>query len=282
MRVLVTGGSGQLARAIQRTWTGHDLIVPAEIELDLASPDAIRQVLAVVRPDVVLNCGAYTAVDKAESEPERARAVNAEAVAVLAEACGDALLVQVSTDYVFDGSSPRPWREEDPTGPLSVYGATKLAGEVAARTAKRHLVARTQWLYEAEGKNFLNTMLTLGRSGKALKVVADQWGAPTTCRRLARQLQAAVEGDWQGTFHLTCGGATSWHGFAAAIFKGAGLTVDLNPCTTADYPTPAHRPAHGVLDNAKRLAQGPDHLGTWEEALKEVLADLQDRSEIHG
>lgn len=282
MKVLVTGGSGQLARAIQRTWTGHDLVVPGEAELDLASPDAIRRVLAAVCPDVVLNCGAYTAVDKAESEPELARIVNAEAVAVLAEACGEALLVQVSTDYVFDGTATRPWQELDPTGPLSVYGATKLEGEDAARRAKHHLVARTQWLYDADGKNFLNTMLGLGRSGKALKVVADQFGAPTPCRRLARQLRVAVEGRWQGTFHMTCGGETTWHGFAQAIFTGAGLTVDLNPCTTADYPTPARRPAYGVLDNAKRLSQGPDLMGTWQEALNEVLADLQDRSDIHG
>ena len=273
MRVLVTGGAGQLARAIQREWSGHELALLGSAELDLASPESIRASVARLRPQVVVNAGAFTQVDRCESEADRAMAVNGASVGHLAEACEalGALLIQVSTDYVFDGTSTRPYREDDPTNPVSVYGRTKLEGERQAARCSRHVVARTSWLYDAWGKNFFNTMLNAAAQGRALRVVDDQRGAPTTCRALARQLRVAAEEGWQGLVHATCAGETTWHGFAKEIFAAAKVKADLSPCTTAEYPTPAKRPAYSVLDGARRRSFGPDLMPEWREALLEVV-----------
>jgi len=273
MRVLVTGGAGQLARALRHTWVGHELILPDEAVLDLGNPDSIRDVVSQVRPQVLVNCGAFTQVDRCESEAELAQKINATAVGWLADACEaqKAMLIQISTDYVFDGTGIRPYREDDPTNPVSVYGRTKLEGERQAARCSRHLIARTSWLYDAWGKNFLNTMLNAAAQGRALRVVDDQRGAPTTCRALARQLKVAAEQGWQGLVHTTCVGETTWHGFAQAIFKGRGIAADLHPCTTADYPTPAQRPAYSVLDGTHRRTLGPDLMPEWQAALREVI-----------
>ena len=274
LRVLVTGSQGQLARALQATWTGHELLLPEESLLDLGDPASIREMVARVQPEVLINCGALTQVDRCEIQAEQALRINGSAVGVLAEACGalDVLLVQISTDYVFDGNAARPYREDDPTNPVSVYGRTKLEGERQAARCPRHLIVRTGWLYDAWGRNFLNTMLEAAAKGRSLRVVDDQRGAPTSCRALARQLQAAVERDWRGLVHATCHGETTWYGFAKAIFESKGLAADLSPCTTADYPTPARRPAYSVLDGARRAVLGPDLMPAWDEALLEVLA----------
>jgi len=273
MRVLLTGGAGQLAQAVRQTWTGHDLVIPDESVLDLSQEEAIRQVVAEVRPQILLNCAAFTQVDRCETEADLAQRINATAVGWLAEACNaqGALLIQVSTDYVFDGTGTRPYREDDPTHPVSVYGRTKLEGERQAAQSKRHLIARTSWLYDAWGKNFLNTMLNAAAQGRSLRVVDDQRGAPTTCRALARQLEVAVGEGWQGLVHATCQGETTWHGFASAIFAAKGLGVDLSPCTTADYPTPARRPAYSVLDGTRRSQLGTDVMPDWHAGLQEVL-----------
>jgi len=261
---------------VRQTWTGHDLVVPEESFLDLGKEASIRAVMEDVRPDVVLNLGAFTQVDRCETEPDLAFQINAKAVGWLAEACGEqgAMLVQISTDYVFDGTATRPYREDDPTNPMSVYGSTKLEGERQAARCRRHLIARTSWLYDAWGKNFLNTMLNAAAQGKALRVVDDQRGAPTTCRALARQLKVAVEQDWQGLVHMTCQGETTWHGFAQAIFEAKGMAVELSPCSTSDYPTPARRPAYCVLSGEKRKLLGTDRMPTWQAALAEVIGDL--------
>ncbi len=253
-------------------WTEHELVLPDEALLDLSRPEAIHAVVSEVRPEVVINCGAFTQVDRCESEPELALLINGTAVGWLAEACEaqGALLMQISTDYVFDGSGTRPYREDDPTNPVSVYGRTKLEGERQAARCSRHLIARTSWLYDAWGKNFLNTMLDAAAQGRALRVVDDQRGAPTTCRALARQLQVAAEEGWQGLVHATCQGETTWHGFAKAIFESRDLAVELSPCSTADYPTPARRPAYSVLDGTRRGSLGGDIMPPWEEALVEV------------
>lgn len=274
MRVLVTGASGQLAHAIRMTWTAHDLVLPEESVLDLGKEAAIRSVVAEVRPEVVVNCGAFTQVDRCESEADLAQRINATAVGWLAEACEaqGAMLVQVSTDYVFDGTGSRPYREDDPTNPVSVYGRTKLEGERQAARCRRHLIARTSWLYDAWGKNFLNTMLNAAAQGRSLRVVDDQRGAPTSCRALARQLKVAAEEGWQGLVHATCAGETTWHGFARAIFEAKGIAADLSACTTADYPTPARRPAYSVLDGTRRRSLGPDLMPDWREALADVIA----------
>src|SRR5512133_1676571 len=266
MRVLVTGASGQLAHAIRQVWSDHDLVLPEEAILDLSQQSAIHSVVSSVRPEVVINCGAFTQVDRCESEPELAQEINATAVGWRAEACEaqKAGLTQISTDYVFDGTGTRPYREDDPTNPVSVYGRTKLEGERQAARCSRHLIARTSWLYDAWGKNFLNTMLNAAAQGRVLRVVGDQRGAPTTCRALARQLKVAAEQGWQGLVNTTCAGETTWQGFAQAIFKGRGIAADLHPCTTADYPTPARRPAYSVLDGAHRRSLGPDLMPEWE------------------
>lgn len=273
MRVLVTGGAGQLARAIQQAWQGHDLTLMGSAELDLGSRDSIREAVQRVRPQVVVNAGAFTLVDRCESEPDRALAVNADGVGHLADACEalGGLLIQISTDYVFDGTGTRPYREDDPTHPVSVYGRTKLEGERQAARCRRHLIVRTSWLYDAWGRNFYNTMLNAAAQVRALRVVDDQRGAPTTCRALARQLQVAAEDGWEGLVHATCGGETTWHGFAKEIFSAAKVKADLSPCATADYPTPAKRPAYSVLDGAHRRSLGPDLMPDWHEALHEVV-----------
>jgi len=273
VRVLVSGASGQLARAIRETWVDHELLLPEEAHFDLGNQEATRAVVAATRPQVLINAGAFTQVDRCETEPELAQRINGEAVGWLAEACDEAhcLLVQISTDYVFDGQGTRPYREADPTHPQSVYGRTKLEGERQAARCTRHLIARTSWLFDAWGKNFYLTMLNAAAQGRALRVVDDQRGTPTTCRALARQLKVAAEEGWQGLVHATCQGETTWHGFAQAIFRAQGLAADLSPCTTADYPTPARRPAYSVLDGTHRAALGTDLMPTWEEALLELL-----------
>jgi dTDP-4-dehydrorhamnose reductase len=274
MRVLVTGGSGQLARAVRAAWTDHELVVPDESRLDLGDPAAIRAVVAAVRPQAVLNLGAFTQVDRCETDPERAMLINGTAVGWLAAACREqgALLVQISTDYVFAGLATSPYREDDPTGPRSVYGRTKLVGEEQARLAPEHLIVRTAWLYDAQGRNFYRTMVDAAAQGRALKVVADQRGTPTSCRALARQLHRAVAEGWRGLVHGTCHGDSTWHGFAAEIFRQRGLRADLSPCATADYPLPAPRPAYSVLSGQRRALLGSDLMPSWEEALAEVVA----------
>jgi len=274
MKVLVTGGSGQLARAVCAAWTGGELVVPEESRLDLGDPEAIRRVVAEVRPEAVLNLGAFTQVDACETSPDRAMLINATAVGWLAAACREqgALLVQISTDYVFDGLGTRPYREEDPTGPRSVYGRSKLAGEEQARLAPEHLILRTSWLYDARGRNFYRTMLDAAAQGRALKVVDDQRGTPTSCPALVRQLQRAVAEGWRGLVHATCHGETTWHGFAAEIFRQRGVQASLRPCASAEYPLPAPRPAYSVLSGQRRGLLGSDLMPAWEEALAEVVA----------
>lgn len=273
MRVLVTGGTGQLARAIQQSWDEHALTVLGSAELDLANPQSVHAAVRAARPQIVVNTGAFTQVDRCETEADRAMAVNGVAVGHLAEACETlgAVLVQISTDYVFDGTGTRPYREDDPTHPVSVYGRTKLEGERQAARCARHLIVRTSWLYDAWGKNFFNTMLNAAAQGRSLKVVDDQRGAPTTCRALARQIRLAIRRDWSGLIHATCGGETTWHGFAEEIFRSTGVTARLSPCTTAEYPTPAKRPSYSVLDAGHRRSLGPDLMPDWKEALAEVV-----------
>lgn len=260
--------------------------------LDLSSPEQIRAKLREVRPGVILNAGAYTAVDRAETERELAMAINGNAPGVLAEEAKrtGALLIHYSTDYVFDGSKQGPWVEDDATNPLSVYGATKLAGEDAIRSVgERYLIFRTSWVYAPQGKNFVLTMLRLGRERDSLNVVDDQIGAPTTAAELARATNAIAAGilndkfgsesDWAGTYHMTCSGSVSWCGFARAIFERAPQLLDgkkpvVNPIRTSEYPTPAKRPLNSVLSNEKLRHRFGVNLSSWQSALDEVLRDI--------
>ncbi|MGA8528336.1 MAG: dTDP-4-dehydrorhamnose reductase, partial [Acidobacteriaceae bacterium] len=260
-RILIVGAGGQVGRELQRSFSDFGTMVAVDREgVDLAVPEQIRELVSRVRPTLILNAAAYTAVDRAESELELAMAINAEAPRVLAEEARklDALLVHYSTDYVFDGAKRGPWTEEDATHPLNAYGKSKLAGEEAIRrVGGSALVFRTSWIYGPHGKNFLLTMLRLGGERDSLSVVDDQIGAPTTSIALADATRAIVEGivagsfgspeSWAGLYHMTCAGSTSWCGFAHAIFAGAGDLMDgkrpaVKPIASSHYPTPAKRP----------------------------------------
>lgn len=273
MRVIVTGAAGQLAGALRMVWPGDDLYFPDESLLDLSNPESIHRMIRGCSPAVVLNCGAFTQVDQCETDHERADRINGEAVGWLAEACNQvgALLVQISTDYVFDGTSTVPYREDDIPVPRSAYGKSKLLGERMAARAQEHLIVRTAWLYEAWGRNFFRTMVGAAREGRKLRVVDDQWGSPTSCRALARQIRGAVNEGWRGIVHATCSGQTTWYGFAREIFLRMGIEADLTPCATSEYPLPAPRPAYSVLDGSKRSQLGTDLMPPWEEALSEVI-----------
>jgi dTDP-4-dehydrorhamnose reductase len=274
MKILVTGVSGQVGSAIARRFATLGEIIPADRSvLDLARPQSVAAQLDHLNPDLVINPAAYTAVDKAEDEKELAQTINGGspgAVAAWAQKNG-VPLVHFSTDYVFDGSGRRPWKEDDRTGPLNVYGATKLAGEQAvAASGAAHLIVRTSWVYAASGTNFLRTVAKLAREKSELTMIADQIGAPTSAACIADILARIVEAnssDLHGAFasaggkiHLTAGGQTSWHGFAEAIVaglkrRGAQLAVErIRPIPNTEYPRPAKRPLNSRLD-LTRLTQ---------------------------
>jgi len=282
VNILLTGVKGQVGWELQRSLASLGEVVAVDREdMDLADAAAIHTKVRELAPRVIVNPAAYTAVDRAESEPEGARLINAVAPGILAEAalrCG-AILVHYSTDYVFDGSKDSAYLEDDAPHPLNVYGATKLAGEAAIRAAGvRHLILRTSWVYGLRGGNFLLTMQRLMRERTELKIVDDQIGAPTwsrliaeaTAQILAQCLSPARGADrpepW-GTYHLTCGGETSWYGFAAAIAELGGYPTRLTPIPSLDYPTPARRPANSRLDNAKLARVFGLRLPHWRKAL---------------
>lgn len=294
-RVLILGGAGQVGRELERSFAGiGELITVDRKAADLGVPEQLRELVRGVAPDVILNAAAYTAVDRAETERELAFAVNAAAPAVLAEEARrqNALLVHYSTDYVFDGSKTGPWVEVDAPHPLSVYGASKLAGEQAiAEAGGRFLIFRTSWVYGPHGHNFLLTMLRLGRERDELRVVDDQYGAPTSSAAIADATRTAVNkvlggelgapGEWAGRYHMTCAGSTTWCKFARTIFeRGADLLDGHRPrvaaIATAEYPTAAKRPRNSVLSNEELEARFGVRLGSWETALEAVLGELRD------
>jgi dTDP-4-dehydrorhamnose reductase len=289
VNILMTGKSGQVGWELRRALLplgrihafGHD-------ELDLADAAAVRRKLDEVRPDAIVNAAAYTAVDKAESEPDQAHAVNAAAPALLAQEAArrGALLIHYSTDYVYDGAKAAPYVETDPTNPLGAYGRSKLAGEAGIRAADaEHLIFRTSWVYAARGANFLRTILRLAAEREELRIVADQVGAPTWARLIAEATAHALKQAMQerssgkfesGVFHLTAAGETSWHGFASAIVEGrAGLRVKtVTPIATADYPTPAKRPANSRLDTEKFRTRFGLALPDWRDCLQLCLEEI--------
>lgn len=300
MRLLLIGANGQVGTELQRSLLPLGDVVAAtrggslangeacEVA-DLDQPDELAALIARVAPDVVVNAAAYTAVDRAEDEPGAAQVANALAPAAMSSACArsGALLLHYSTDYVFDGRGTRPYREDDPSAPLGVYGTSKREGEVAVSASGcRHLIVRTAWVYAAHGKNFLRTMLKLGADRDELRVVADQVGTPTPAAVIADMSKAmicqAVAGGApdRGTWHLTAGGMTSWHGFAEAIFAGAverGLLdrhPSVHPITTADYPTRAARPAYSVLDLGALRRDFDLSPPSWQAGLDRVLDTL--------
>jgi dTDP-4-dehydrorhamnose reductase len=289
LKILVTGANGQVGWELRRALAPlGDVIAAHRGQLDVARPDALREGVRAMTPDVIVNAAAYTAVDRAESEPELARAINAIAPGVLAEEAArlDAVLVHYSTDYVFDGAKPAPYVESDPPSPLSVYGRTKLEGERAiGASGCRHLTLRTSWVYGARRQNFLLTMLRLAGERRSLRIVDDQIGAPTWCREiaqataslLARPELAARSAD--GLYHLTAAGATSWFGFARAIFESpemARLRVTppaLEAIPASAYPVAARRPANSRLD-CGRLVRAGIRLAPWDAALGRCLREV--------
>ncbi|MGC9456446.1 MAG: dTDP-4-dehydrorhamnose reductase [Halothiobacillaceae bacterium] len=281
--VLVTGAGGQLGQALQAECPADvNLVALTAAQLDITDAEAVIRALEVHRPEAVINAAAYTAVDRAEQEPERAEAINGQGVAHLAAACDriGARLLQVSTDFVFDGNRGRPCRPDDPTVPLNAYGRSKLAGEraAAAMDPEQYLIMRTAWLYAPGGQNFVTTMLRLMSERDRLAVVCDQFGTPTSARGLARALWRALERRLQGVHHWTDAGVASWYDFAVAIHelgRAQGLltrNVRIDPIPASDYPTPATRPGFAVLEKNQTWAAldiPPQH---WRSALDEALA----------
>ena len=294
-RVLLFGANGQvgseLRALLENTCELHAL---TRAEADFSRPEQLRGIVADLKPAVILNAAAYTAVDKAESEPELAALVNTQSPAALAEeaAVYGGLLVHYSTDYVFDGSKSGAWVEDDPTGPLNVYGSTKLAGEQAiAAIGGSYLIFRTSWVFAPHGKNFMRTILRLARERDLLTIVADQHGAPTSAQAIARgtlavldnlhERQAAPASSSAGIYHMTCAGETTWHGFAQAIVDEAataellgGRRPEVAPIPGAQYPTPAKRPINSVLNNDKLLRKFGVALPHWREALGQAISEL--------
>lgn len=296
MKILLFGANGQVGHALRRSLaplgevvatTRSGLLEDATTceTADFGAPHALPALIQRIAPDVVVNAAAYTAVDRAESDRDAAFRANAEAPQRIAEACAarDALLVHYSTDYVFDGTGTRPYREDDATAPLGVYGESKLAGEQAIRASgARHLIFRTAWVYAAHGHNFMRTMLRLAAERDELRVVADQTGTPTPAALIADASATALARPFgrSGVWHLTAAGETTWHGFAEAIFSAAHVRGLIScaprvvPIATADYPTPAKRPGYSVLDTAGLRSDFRVDLPDWSQGLAKTLDEL--------
>lgn len=291
--ILLIGGSGQIGSELAKVLPAiGTLYIADRTQCDLRRPQSLIDAVDVVRPTVVINAAAYTAVDKAEDEPALATAVNAGAPGVLAHAARrhGALFVHYSTDYVFDGRKQGAYSERDPVNPLSTYGRTKLAGERAVRDAAgEHLIIRTSWIYAPQGKNFLLTMLRLAKEREQLRVVADQVGAPTAARLVAEATVQVLRQDIarrrlgcfeSGLLHLTASGKTSWYGFASALIAAAQMESqsfkcrEIVPITTAEYPLPAQRPANSVLDCARLAQRYGLRMPSWDMGMQLCLEEM--------
>ena len=288
MKILLTGKTGQIGGELNNIVGDLGKLITVDKEqLDLSKPNSIEPVILDIKPDIIINPAAYTAVDKAEEEPELAMTINAIAPGLLAKAAKKvgAGLIHYSTDYVFDGYSGIPYKEEDPPNPLNVYGQTKLEGEKAvAKAGIPSLIIRTGWVYSLHGKNFLRTIKKLAEEKDIIQVIDDQIGAPTWARSVALKthqiLKQCLQQNWlkknspylSGIFHLTCQGKTSWHGFAKEILSLSGMeSTTLIPIPTSDYPTPAIRPLFSLLCNDKIKNTFNIQLPHWQEALKNCL-----------
>ncbi|MFZ5798265.1 MAG: dTDP-4-dehydrorhamnose reductase [Desulfobulbus sp.] len=273
MKILLTGARGQLGHDCARVLgTEHTVFAFGSAELDIGDQDQVLAHMRAIRPNVVINCAAFTGVDACESSREHCWRVNAEGPAFLAEACAEyaARLLHISTDYVFAGDKPvpQPYTETDPAAPLSEYGRSKLAGEEAVRGAcPDHLIIRTAWLYGIGGRNFLKTMLRLAVSApeRTIRVVNDQFGSLTWTHRLALQIKDQLAGGLTGTIHATAEGYASWFEGAQLFLTAMGVPFSLEPCTTADYPTPARRPVNSILENSVLKANGLNRMLPWQE-----------------
>jgi len=282
LKILLTGKNGQVGRELAtRLAALGDVIACDRAMLDLAKPDSIAKVIREHRPGLIVNAAAYTAVDKAESESEAAFGINQTAPGILADEARriGAMLVHYSTDYVFDGAKPEPYTEEDSPNPINLYGRSKLGGEKAIRASGcRHLIFRTSWVFGPHGANFMLTMLRLGKDRDEIKVVDDQFGAPTSSRLIAEVTTAALQdGRPEGLFNLTAAGRTSWFGFASEIIKAADLKARVMPIPCALYPTVARRPLNSSLDCSKLSDSLRLELPAWQEGLHACLRAMDER-----
>jgi dTDP-4-dehydrorhamnose reductase len=294
MRILVTGRDGQVGKALVEALDGDEIVATTRAELDLGRPDEVAASVRALAPDLIVNAAAYTDVERAESEPALAHAVNAHSVAALAEVARerDIALVHYSTDYVFDGAGQSPYAEDHPAGPLSVYGQSKWAGEQHIRASGcAHLIVRTSWVYAAWGRNFVRTMLQLAQTRDELRIVADQYGAPTHARFIAQvtaRLLRATRTDAAAaarirrgeTLHVANGGCTTWFGFAQAIFEseaaaGNARVPRLTAIGTADFPTRARRPLNSRLDLRRLSDVWRIDVQAWRSGLEECLHELR-------
>jgi len=295
-KILLTGVNGQVGHALNAKLVRNEVFALSREQLDLTKVHDIRRVVREIKPDLIINPAAYTAVDKAEAEPELTHAINAIAPQILAEEAArlNAALIHFSTDYVYDGTRATPYVEEDATNPVSVYGKSKLVGEDAIRQAGLpHLILRTSWVYGAYGKNFLKTILRLAAEHNSLRIVADQFGAPTSSESIADGVLQLVN-IWQsqnenqtGVYHFTNAGSTSWHGFSREIVNEYNKLLSIKnwpalkasvesivAISTADYPTPAARPANSRLDNTKLKSTFNIELPSWKVGLHQVMLTL--------
>ena len=276
-KILVTGSNGQLGRALHQLLQNSDADVTytTSKDLDIRDEKAVHAFVQTCNPDLIINAAAHTAVDLCESDRENAYAINANGPKYLAMAAKeiDAELVHVSTDYVFDGTSSRPYLETDTPCPQSVYGSSKLAGEKnVMESMEKYYIVRTAWLY-GDGKNFVRTMLRLAKDHDMRTVVNDQFGSPTSALELARMILYIIDKKDYGIYHATCEGITSWYDFAREIFKQASVSIQVKPVSTEEYPAAiAKRPAYSVLENAHLHALGDYRMKDWKDALKEYMA----------
>lgn len=280
MKVLVTGVKGQLGYDVvnELTRRGHIAIGTDIEEMDITDKESVSNVIKGSTPDAVIHCAAYTAVDAAEDNVDLCRKINAEGTQNIANVCKelDCKMIYISTDYVFDGQGERLWEADDERKPLNVYGMTKYEGELAVQnTLDKYFIVRIAWVFGVNGKNFVKTMLNLGKTRDSLTVVNDQFGSPTYTYDLARLLVDMVETEKYGIYHATNEGICTWYEFACEIFKKAGMDVKVSPVLAAEYPTKAKRPSNSRMSKEKLSANGFEKLPSWQDALSRYLKEIE-------
>ena len=278
MKVLVTGVKGQLGHdvVLELEKRGHRAIGVDVEEMDITDAEMVRQVMEETAPDAVIHCAAYTAVDAAEDNVSLCRRINAEGTANIARACRDldCKMMYISTDYVFNGRGERPWEPDDEREPLNVYGQTKYEGELSVEMLEKYFIVRIAWVFGVNGKNFIKTMLNLGKTRDHLTVVDDQIGSPTYTWDLARLLADMIETDRYGRYHATNEGLCSWYEFACEIFRQAGMPVEVEPVSSSQYPAKAVRPFNSRMDKSKLDQMGFRRLPSWQDALGRYLREI--------
>lgn len=279
MKVLVTGVKGQLGYDVvnELTKRGHIAIGTDIEEMDITDQNSVQTVIKETSPEAVIHCAAYTAVDAAEDNEDICRKINAEGTGNIAKACRelDIKMIYISTDYVFDGTGERPWEPDDERNPLNVYGQTKYEGELAVqKNLDKYFIVRIAWVFGVNGKNFIKTMLNLGKTHDSLTVVNDQFGSPTYTYDLAKLLVDMAESDKYGIYHATNEGICTWYEFACEIFKQAGMNVKVSPVSSAEYPSKAKRPSNSRMSKEKLTKNGFERLPVWQDALSRYLKEI--------